>query len=284
MEESTNPVTEVEAAPEASQEVSEELDTEGQESEVVDDEIEDELEGVKVRGKKELVERIKAERLMQADYTRKTQAVAEERRQVQAQMEAWQQQRQAEEEALEEKADLRAYQKQLKQYEAVDWVGWHAQDAEAAQRAFMQYSALKNQATELETKVQSRKQEFTAKQEQQRAQVLQAATDYLRQHVPDWNESTAQSIRQTASDVYGFQPQELAQIIDPRVVRVLRDAQLYRASLAKAAVKPSAANPAPQASPVRKVGGSAPVAKNPDQMSPDEWLKWRESQLRKNRS
>ena len=44
------------------------------------DEIEEELEGVKLRGKKEALERIKAERLMQQDYTRKTMSHAEDRK------------------------------------------------------------------------------------------------------------------------------------------------------------------------------------------------------------
>lgn len=50
----------------------------------VSDEVEEDLEGVKVRGKKDAVEKLKAERLMQADYTRKTQAAADEKRAVEA--------------------------------------------------------------------------------------------------------------------------------------------------------------------------------------------------------
>jgi len=49
---------------------SEELESEQSEDE--EDELEEDLDGVKVRGKKEALERLKAERLMQADYTRKT--------------------------------------------------------------------------------------------------------------------------------------------------------------------------------------------------------------------
>ena len=37
-----------------------------------DDELEDELEGVKLKGKKDALEKLKAGRLMQADDTRKT--------------------------------------------------------------------------------------------------------------------------------------------------------------------------------------------------------------------
>ena len=52
-----------------------------------DDETEEELDGAKIRGTKAAIEKIKAERLMQADYTRKTQTVAEERKAVEAERE-----------------------------------------------------------------------------------------------------------------------------------------------------------------------------------------------------
>jgi SET domain-containing protein len=60
------------------------VDTELETQPTEDPDEEDEIEGVKLRGKKEALERIKAERLMQADYTRKTQEVAEQRRTIEA--------------------------------------------------------------------------------------------------------------------------------------------------------------------------------------------------------
>ena len=45
-----------------------------------EDEIEEEFEGLKVRGKKDLLEEFKKGRMLHADYTRKTQEVAELRR------------------------------------------------------------------------------------------------------------------------------------------------------------------------------------------------------------
>ena len=62
------------------------------EEQATDDELEDELEGVKLKGKKDALEKLKAERLMQADYTRKTQEVAEQRKAIEAQRAQVQQQ------------------------------------------------------------------------------------------------------------------------------------------------------------------------------------------------
>ena len=73
-----------------------------------DDEIEDEPDGVKVRGKKELVAKIKAERLMQADYTRKTQEVAEQRKAMEAQREQVAQQMKMAQEFAEEIGAVKA--------------------------------------------------------------------------------------------------------------------------------------------------------------------------------
>ena len=61
----------------------------------------------------------------------------------------------------------------------------------------------------------------------------------------------------------------------------LHDAALYRKSLAKASA-PVEQKPQPQ--PVRKVGSSAPAAKDPDKMSTEEWMKWRNAQVRKTRT
>lgn len=215
---------------------------------------------------------------MHGDYTRKTQSLAEERRQIAAQAEAWQAEKAAEEAAFQERVKLSQVQEAVKQYEALDWQSFHAQNAEEAQRQFMQYTMLKGKAQELEQTVSAKKQEVLTRQQQMREQVLTAANDYLRQQIPDWSPTKAQQIRSAGTDVYGFKAEELASVVDPRFVRVMHDAMLYRKSLEKAS-KPVEQKPQPQ--PVRKVGSSAPAAKDPDKMSTEEWMKWRNAQVRK---
>ena len=279
-EESTNPSegVEAEALPEASDEQLDDDETEGAEpSEPEIEEVETEFGGKKYRIPKAL----EAERLMHADYTRKTQEVAEQRRQVEAIRAQWEQEKQAEQAAENERLELRTVQNAVKQYEAIDWQSFHAQDPESAQRQFMQYQMLRNKASELEGAVNTKKQQTLAQQQAMREQILQAANDYLRQQIPDWSPTTAQAIRSTGTDVYGFKAEELANVVDPRFVRVMHDAMLYRKSLEKA-VKPVEQKPQPQ--PVRKVGSSAPAAKDPDKMGTEEWMKWRNAQIKKQRS
>jgi len=279
-EESTNPVEGVEAEPQASDETEELLDqteTEGEVTEPEVEEVETEFGGKKYKIPKAL----EAERLMHADYTRKTQEVAEQRRQIEAQRMQWEEERKAAAEAEDERLELKSVQKAVKQYEALDWPSFHAQDPENAQRQFMAYQILRNKAQELEGSVSTKQQQAMAREQEQRQRVVQAATDYLRQQIPDWSPTKAAELRATGVDTYGFDARELERVVDPRFVRLLHDAALYRKSLAKASA-PVEQKPQPQ--PVRKVGSSAPAAKDPDKMSTEEWMKWRNSQVRKART
>jgi hypothetical protein len=279
-EESTNPVEGVEAEPQASDETEELLDQTETEGEVVEPEVE-EVE-TEFGGKKyKIPKALEAERLMHADYTRKTQEVAEQRRQIEAQRMQWEEERKAAAEAEDERLELKSVQKAVKQYEALDWPSFHAQDPENAQRQFMAYQMLRNKAQELEGSVSTKQQAAMAREQEQRQRIVQAATDYLRQQIPDWSPTKAAELRATGVETYGFDARELERVVDPRFVRLLHDAALYRKSLAKASA-PVEQKPQPQ--PVRKVGSSAPAAKDPDKMSTEEWMKWRNSQVRKQRS
>jgi len=280
-EESTNPVEGVEAEPQASDETEELLDqteTEGEVAEPEVEEVETEFGGKKYKIPKAL----EAERLMHADYTRKTQEVAEQRRQIEAQRMQWEEERKAAAEAEDERLELKSVQKAVKQYEALDWPSFHAQDPENAQRQFMAYQMLRNKAQELEGSVSTKQQQAMAREQEQRQRIVQAASDYLRQQIPDWSPTKAAELRATGVDTYGFDARELERVVDPRFVRLLHDAALYRKSLAKASA-PVEQKPQPQ--PIRKVAGSAtPVAKSPDQMSDAEWAKWRARQDARKRS
>lgn len=65
--------------------------------------------------------------------------------------------------------------------------------------------------------------------------------------------------------------------MDPGLVLAIHESQLYRQSLEKAKAKPAT----PQPQPVQKVGSVAPTSKTPDKMSMNEWLEWREKDLRR---
>ena len=94
----------------------------------VDDDLEDEVDGVKLRGKKDALEKLKAERLMQADYTRKTQEVAEQRRTFDAEREQFQRAAQTHQQYLREIGQLTGIDERLAQFSQVNWQALTDQD------------------------------------------------------------------------------------------------------------------------------------------------------------
>ena len=95
----------------------EDLEPESPEEELEEELDETEFEGKKYRVPKELKDAL----LRQADYTRKTQEVAEIRRAAESERAAIKQAVEADEAADELKADLRTVDKALKSFENVDW-------------------------------------------------------------------------------------------------------------------------------------------------------------------
>src|SRR3954462_9621136 len=112
------------------------LDQEGDPAEEGSEEIEHE-------GRKYLVPKsLKPLLLMQADYTRKTQEVAEQRRAVQAERQALHQTSQAELDAYARAATLGQHPPQHQQ---ADWVAWHDSDPFASSAATSEYNMLRDQ-------------------------------------------------------------------------------------------------------------------------------------------
>jgi hypothetical protein len=107
---------------------------------------EDELDGVKLRGKKDALERFKAERLMQADYTRKTQEVAETRRALEARETQFQESAKAHQAHIREVAQVVAIDDRLAQFAQVNWQALTDQDPVQALKLHTEFTQLQAQA------------------------------------------------------------------------------------------------------------------------------------------
>jgi hypothetical protein len=253
------------------QENVEETETEETESEVTEPEYEEiDYNGQKYKVPPELKEAV----LRHEDYTKKTQEVAETRKALEAEHQAFQQAVQVQQQNMQGHAQLAAIQSQLEQYQNVNWSEWSQNDSQAAQQAFFQYSQLKDAAGNLTQQLQRTEAESLHKQRALHVKRLEQGKAELQRDIPGWNDEIAHQIVDHATS-YGFSDSELKSILDPRVVRVLNDARLYRQSLKKATSKPEA----PPAKPASKVAGKAPVKPDPEKMSTEDWLKWRNKQL-----
>lgn len=192
------------------------------------------------------------------DYTKKTQAVAEERKTVEeraqalkAQEEHFQQQIQLQQVLIKDIAKVEAINDQIAEYEKVDWQSFSDSDPVQAQKAFFQYQQLTNKRTQLTQELNAKHGQAQALRNQKLQQAIADGYKQLSKDIPDWSADKAQQIRTAAKD-YGYSDQELEGIYDPRLVRLMHDAAQYRA-LQKA--RPTVENKVQNKPPVVKPGG-----------------------------
>jgi hypothetical protein len=103
----------------------------------------DELEEIERDGKTyKIPAALKSELMMQADYTRKTQELAAERKAIAEQRSLVEQASEAE---LNAYAAVRSIDQQLANYSKVDWDGWADKAPLEAQKAFQKFQILKDQ-------------------------------------------------------------------------------------------------------------------------------------------
>ncbi len=245
-----------------------------------DDEIEDELDGVKVRGKKELVAKIKAERLMQADYTRKTQEVAEQRKAMEAQREQVAQQMKMAQEFAEEIGAVKAIDMRLAQLGQVNWDQLEQTDPVQAMSLQRQMRDLQAARAQVANQITTKQQQRALTEQQEIAKQVQEAAAVLQREIKGWGPEKEQQVTDFTLSL-GFTPQQIRGITDPRLVKVLHDAMVLNQLRSKAQAKPK---PEAQPAPVTRVtGGKASAASSgpSDRQSVDEWLKARNEQIKR---
>jgi hypothetical protein len=238
-----------------------------------DDEIEDDLDGVKVKGKKDLVERIKSERLMQSDYTRKTQALAQERQQIQQQAEFNQA-------FVQDVAGLKAIEMRIAEYDKVDMRALIQADGN-------QYALLQHERGELVKQKDALVQSLQAKQahsfQQQQASLAslkEQAAAHLLKSIPGWSSKRDAEVADYVLK-QGVPAAAVSNVMAhmPQFGVMAHKAELYDKLVAKAAKKPA---PVAQEAPVTRIAATrATASKDPDKMSVEEWAKWRTEQVRK---
>ena len=166
--------------------------------------------------------------MRQQDYTKKTSELASQRRALEEQIQITQQQAQFQQQFNEQIGVISNIDAQIKQYEAIDWQTLQTNDP-------VQFVALKEQYRDLKdtrnyyTNDLNQKQQQSALQAQQHyAKLKEQGVKDLQNSIKGWGEERAREIRNFGMESYGFLETELSSIIDPRMVKVLHDAYLYR--------------------------------------------------------
>jgi hypothetical protein len=272
------------------------LDGEGGEQEA------DEFEEIEHGGKKhKLPKDLKPLLMMQQDYTRKTQEVAEHRKTLEADREAVKQLRQTAEEqvkmgqeVVEEMADRRAIEREFAKYEKINWAQLEQEDFTRAQALWRQREQLKEAWHAANTRVAQKQSKFNeakaaaeAAQRDEHAKRVHETRVYAETNIKGWGEQTAKALESYALSI-GFKAEDIDRHLSPPLLRALHDG--WRASQLAQKQQQAAKRPSPPAQtaeqtvkpPTQVVKGRSAPAKTGlhDDLPPDEWVRRRNAQLR----
>lgn len=214
--------------------------------------------------------------LRQADYTRKTQAVAELQKQAQDRLQYAEAREQISSAVLEDVTQLRSLESQLKQYQEADWRQLFAADPGQALQFQQTMSNLKEQVAQKKADIQGKAQHIQrATADHHRVQwehAEKAARQMLGEVTAAENAAMLQTIKGLGIDQAEFK----SRFADPRIIALTHKAAKWDALQA---TKPQAVKAANTAPPVVKPGAS----KGPSQAADKRYMDTRQS-LRKSGS
>lgn len=240
-----------------------------------EDELEDEIDGAKVRGKKEVLERLRAERLMHGDYTRKTQEVAEQRRAIETDRQAHQEAVQAHQVHLREVATLVAVDERINQFAQVNWQALNQEDPQRAQALHIEFTQLQSTRGQLVNQITQKQQQQQVVQQQDIAKRIHQGYSVLARDIKGWSPELETKLFEYGRE-QGIPVEVLSRsVANPELVKII-----HKAYLGDQLVKQSKPKPKELPKPATRVGGSSATSqKEPSQMSDAEFARWRRSQI-----
>ena len=252
-------VEDTEEAEEVEEEAPEE---EGQAEEETEEEVEEEEETeivaeedlkytIKVDGE-ELevgIEELKNGYQRQADYTRKSQALAEQRKEtesIQSERMRLEQERQMYANGLQMLQEQQAAK--LKPFESVDWESLKSEDPYQYMIKKDEYRDAQERVTNIQQQQHLVQQEQAQQAQQARAHFVQQEYSRLVEALPEWNDSKS-TIKKDVQDYAisaGFLPEEVNQLADHRSVLLIKKAMEYDKLTKKVAPKKKAVKKVPK--------------------------------------
>ena len=228
---------EEEQEPEVEEPEPEEVETESEE--VVAEEPEEEfidlvLNGEQVKKTKSEVSELAQKGL---DYTQKTQQLAEQRRQAQAEINAKAEEFKMREAVIEHLAEAKSLETQLKQYQGVDWNVLVDSDPIQAMKLDRQYRELQSAYSQKVNDIQAAQQNISAQQQHFTQELLQREKQSMIEAIPDWKDAekskTERAEIKASLQKAGFTPEEIENLSDHRSVVIARKAMLYDQMMSK---------------------------------------------------
>ena len=236
-----------------------------------DDFVEVDYEGQTYRVPPELKDAF----LRNADYTRKTQALASERKKIDEERSFSQRRDQITAANLQDYTRIMALSEQIQKYEAVNWQSLQSQDPATAQRLAQEYAQAKQARNDAAQSFQQRIEQRSRDEQRETARQVAEGHAILSREIPDWSPELGAVLKHFAASNFGLTPDELGNVTDPRLVKILYAAlrgelRGQRAAQVEKLSATQRTRPVPQ---VR--AGGATATKNPARMSDAEYIEWR---------
>lgn len=238
----------------------------------------EELETIEIDGKEyKIPAALKGGFLMQADYTRKTQEVAEQRRELESRAQQIAQQAQATEEEMSARASLVAIDTALEQYAKVNWDQLEAEDPMGAHQHWRRYQTLEKQREQIVGDLHQKQTLRAQAAQQETVKRFEQTQEFAKKNIKGWTPELDKQIIEYAKSK-GASDQNLKDIMSPLAYELLYLARIGEQALSK---KPAAPQTQTQAKPLSTVGGkSNPSAgKSLGEMSMEEYAAYRQKQM-----
>lgn len=230
--ESQNEEPEQEAEPEAALDDAEQSDEPAPEEQPETDSPDAFLE-LEINGEKVKVSKDEAKNgyLRQQDYTQKAQNLARERQESQQHI---QQQFAQVQQMSGEIGQLTNIDAQLGQYAQVNWQALRETDPLSYSTHLAEFNNLKYQRNDVVQAISYKQQSMTQMQQEAFANQTREASEHLTKVIPGFGKESLTQMKEFGIK-HGFQPEELANVADKRMLEVLWKASQFDASQAKTA-------------------------------------------------
>lgn len=225
------------------------------------------------------LDELKAGNLRNEDYTQKTQSVAEQRRAFEAERQQFAQQQQLASQHIEKVAEIKSIDRQLAQYQKLDWNALVDADPVNAMKLDRQMRDLQQQRNASVAAIEQATARSSYESQQETARRIHDAKATLSKEITGYGTPEVMKELGATAKAFGYRDEELANVNDPRAVKLLYEASQYRKLMAKAKTAEK-----PDVKPITRIAGAGATAKtDPSAMSDAEFSKWRARQIAQRR-
>lgn len=212
-----------------------------------------------------------------ADYTQKTQAAAEERRQIAEERKQFEVRSQATDQELQARGVLFQINGQLQEYQNLDWQRFQREDPMEAQAQYMRFQQLKEAQQAISGKLEEAQQDRLKEVSADYDRRINETAKFAQEKIKGWTPQLDNEIHNFALNDLGLSLEEIKSSINPRVYRGLYLAYVGAKALAKqAAPRPAQTSVQPLTTVAAKSGASA--RKSLGEMSMEEYAAHRNRQ------